>query len=106
LKITPDELDAYPNLRKIVENHIIQEIYENKIKMVSGEIFDYIQNQEVDGIKLGNAYEIEGITYIDFDGILLIWQRCLNLKDGKNQIFKVLSKNGKKKEHGETVRNG
>lgn len=80
LKITPDELDAYPNLRKIVENHIIQEIYENKIKMVSGEIFDYIQNQEVDGIKLGNAYEIEGITYIDFDGILLTANDRLELE--------------------------
>lgn len=66
-----DQFLGFPELNHVIENHIADVIHTNTIQMVSGATFAYVPNKFVDGIQLFKAYNINGMVYIPFDGILL-----------------------------------
>lgn len=66
-----EQFKTFPKLKQIIENHIVDRIHTNTIQMVSGVSFSYVPNKSVDNIELHKAYDISGMIYIPFDGILL-----------------------------------
>lgn len=65
------EMLKFNYLKEFVQNHIINEVQEGQITMISGEKFEYIPDISVDGISLFSNYEENGIVYIILEGVLL-----------------------------------
>jgi serine/threonine protein phosphatase PrpC len=90
--ITFDDFCNFPNLEKIISNHIIQYVGENTVTMISRETFDYVENQSVDGIQFHEKYKVEPYEFVDFDGILLSQNDYDSLKKYSDKSFGRASK--------------
>lgn len=65
------EMLKFYYLKEFIENHIIDSVQEDQVTMISGEVFEYIPDNSVDGIPLFSNYEENGIMYIILEGVLL-----------------------------------